>query len=72
MVFRNENTLIEQLYLGSIKLFVLLTAFAVFTKKASLYLNYWELKKQLLKFKSTTLAEALSLLNSHKLPNVIE
>ena len=64
MISRNySNTLMEQLFLFFTELFVLLTAFAVFPTRASLYLNDWEL----LIVKSALLSGTSSLLNCHEL-----
>ena len=55
-----------------IKLFLLLTAFAVFPTRAALYLNNLELKMPLLRLKLTLLAGSPSNLNYRKIPDVSE
>ena len=54
------------------ELLVLVTAFAVYSTRAALYLNNSELKTPLLTFKTTLLTGGSSLSNCHKLPNVSE
>ena len=63
-----SNTLMLQLFFCFFtELFVLLTASAVFPTRAALYLNNLELSI----LKSALLAETSSLLNCHKLPDLI-